>query len=216
MSSTPDSAVSNRKPHISRAHAFFTGVQFGIVLVILKLIHIRNNPQSWMAFRVGLGLGGAALVILPLSLWNSWIASAVGLGMFLVAILLPPAKGDKLPDDMARELGALVIVNGGKFRRGKTFSKPVQLYVGAKHIWVLDARFKSLLAIPTGEITSAEVSQAPAKQTCLLRILWNGGAAEFWYEGIFSEHLAQVAQTTILSVRPAPLPVLPRSRAASA
>lgn len=216
MRPTTASTVSHPTPHISRLRAFFAGSLFSLVLLIPIIIRLRRNPQSWMAFRIGLGLGGAALVILPLSLWNSWIASTVGLGMFLVAILLPPAKGQLLPDDKARELGALVIVSGGKLRQGKSLSKPVQLYVGAECIWVLDARFKSFLVIPTGEITSTEVSQAATKSAWLLRVHWNGRVAEFFYEGIFSDHLAQVAQTTILSVRPTPLHVLPRSRAASA
>jgi len=192
------------------------GAMFAAVHLIPKLLYIRRNAQSWMAFRVFLAFAGAALVVLPLSLWNSWLAAIAGLGMFLAAILLPPAQPHTIPQEQARELGALAIVNGGKYQPGNAAPAPVQLFVGAEHIWALDSHFQPLLVIPTAEIISARAVQAQAKNHWILQVRWSDNAAEFSYQGIFAEHLAHVAQTTLGSVMHSPLPILPKSRAASA
>ena len=214
MSSAPASAVSRNDGTIVRLRGLLIGVLFGFVLLIPRLLRIRRNAQSWMAFRIFLGLAGAALVILPLSLWNSWLAAIVGLAMFLAAILLPPAKLHLLPDEKARELGALIVINGGSFQPSKTVPAPVQLFVGPEQIWVLDSRFHPLLVIPTGQISSAIALQK--KDRWILQVRWPDNSAEFSYQGIFAEHLARVAESTFAGFMHSPLPVLPRSRAASA
>jgi hypothetical protein len=214
MSTAPATAASQVEGTAARLRNLVIGAMFAAVLLIPKILHIRRNAQSWMAFRIFLGFAGAALVILPLSLWNSWLAAIAGLGMFLAAILLPPAKSQHVPDDKARELGALVIVNGGKYQPGNATATPVQLFVGAEQIWALDAHFQPLLVIPAAEITSAIALQK--KDRWILQVRWSDKAAEFSYRGIFAEHLARVAESTLGSVMHTPLPILPRSRAASA
>ena len=214
MSTVPATAASPHEGTSARFRNFLIGALFALVLLIPKLLRIRRNAQSWMAFRVFLGFAGAALVILPLSLWNSWLAAIAGLGMFMAAILLPPAKLHDVSDDKARELGALVIVNGGKYQPGNAAPAPVQLFVGAEHIWALDAHLQPLLVIPAAEITSANAVQY--KDRWILLVRWLDNAAEFSYQGVFAEHLARVAEITIGSVMHSPLPILPRSRAANA
>src|SRR5271169_1571702 len=115
MSTAPATAASSHERTGARLRNLMIGALFAAVLLIPKLLHIRRNAQSWMAFRVFLGFAGAALVILPLSLWNSWLAAIAGLAMFMAATLLPPAKTHPDLEEKARELGALVIVNGGKY-----------------------------------------------------------------------------------------------------
>jgi hypothetical protein len=214
MSTAPATAASPVEEKCARLRNFLIGAIFAVFLLIPKLLHLRRNPQSWMAFRVFLGFAGAALVILPLSLWNSWLAAIAGLGMFLAAILLPPAKSHHVSDDKARELGALVIVNGGKYQPGNAAPAPVQLFVGAEQIWALDSHFEPLVVIPAAEITSANASQK--KDRWVLQVRWSDKAVEFSYQGVFAEHFARVAQSTLGSVMHSPLPILPKSRAASA
>src|SRR5580658_10603936 len=214
MSTAPATAASPYEATAARFRNFLIGALFALVLLFPKLLRIRRNPQSWMAFRVFLGFTGAALVVLPLGLWNSWLAAIAGLGMFMAAILLPPAKPHNVSDDKARELGALVIVNGGKYQPGNAAPAPVQLFVGAEQIWALDAHFEPLLVIPAAEITSANAVQY--KERWILQVRWLDNTAEFSYQGVFAEHLARVAQSTLGSVMHSPLPILPRSRAASA
>ena len=214
MSTAPATAASPVEGTGARLRNLLIGAMFAAVLLIPKLLHLRRNPQSWMAFRVFLGFAGAALVILPLSLWNSWLAAIAGLGMFMAAILLPPAKTLNIPDEKARELGALVIVNGGNYQPGNAAPATVQLFVGAERIWALDSNFQPLLVIPAAEITSANAQQK--KDRWILQVRWSDNVAEFFYQGVFAEHFARVAQSTLGSVMHSPLPILPKSRAASA
>lgn len=214
MSTAPATAASPVEGTGARLRNLLIGAMFAAVLLIPKLLHVRRNAQSWMAFRVILGFAGAALVILPLSLWNSWLAAIAGLGMFMAAILLPPAKTYNIPDEKARELGALVIVNGGKYQPGNAAPAHVQLFVGAERIWALDSNFQPLLVIPAAEITFANALQK--KDRWILQVRWSDNAAEFFYQGVFAEHFARVAQSTLGSVMHSPLPILPKSRAASA
>jgi hypothetical protein len=216
MSTAPATAASEHEGTAARLRNLVIGALFAAVLLVPKLLHIRRNPQSWIALRIFLGFTGAGLVILPLSLWNSWLAAIAGLGMFLAAILLPPARPHTVPDEKARELGALVIVNGGRYQPGNAAPTPVQLFVSAERIWALDSHFQPLLVIPAAEITSADAVQAQSRNHWILQVRWSANAAEFSYQGIFAEHLARVAQSTVGSLMHSPLPILPRSRAASA
>ena len=216
MSMAPATAASQHEGTGARLRNLVIGAMFAAVLLIPKLLRIRRNAQSWMAFRIFLGFAGAALVILPLSLWNSWLAAIAGLAMFLAAILLPPAEPRTIPDEKALELGALVIVNGGKYQPGNAAPAFVQLFVGAERIWALDPQFQPLLVIPAAEILSANVIQAQAKNHWILQVRWSDNAAEFSYQGIFAEHFARVAESSLGGVMHSSLPILPRGRAASA
>jgi hypothetical protein len=214
MSATANPSLSQPERFGKRLRQLAVGTLFALVLLIPKMLHVRRNPRTWMLLRVFLGVAGAALVLLPLGLWTSFVPAIVGLAMFISAILLPPAKPDANADDKAHELGALVVVNGGRFQPGGAPSAAVQLFVGAESIWVLDRSFQPLLEIPVSEITAASAEQS--EESWRLRIAWAGHAAEFSYGGIFAEHLARVAESTIRSVMRPALPVLPQRRAAGA
>ena len=214
MSATANPSLSQPGGLGKRLRQLAVGTLFALVLLIPKMLHVRRNPRSWMVLRIFLGVAGAALVLLPLGLWTSFVPAIVGLAMFISAILLPPAKPDANADDKAHELGALVVVNGGRFQPGGAPSAAVQLFVGAESIWVLDRSFQPLLEIPVSEITAASAEQS--EESWRLRITWASHTAEFSYGGIFAEHLARVAESTIRGVMRPALPVLPQRRAASA
>jgi hypothetical protein len=217
MSATSHPAPSQQESFGKRLRHLFVGVLFALVLLIPKILHARRNPRSWMFFRIFLGAAGTALVILPLGAWTSYAPAIVGLTMFVSAILLPPAKPLTNAGDKARELGALVVVNGGRFELGDSSSFAAQLFVGAEHISVRDSHFQSFLEISVKEITSAQAKESHGRW--FLQINWADETAAFAYDGVFAEHLARVAETTIQSVmRPAlpALPVLPQRRAAGA
>lgn len=214
MSTAPATRAAHHEGTTARLGNVLVGALFALVLLIPKLLRIRRNPESWMAFRVFLGFAGAALVVLPLSLWSSWLAAPAGLLMFLAAILLPPAKPSVLPGEKAHELGALVVVNGGKYLPSHAAPTAVQLFVGPERIHALDSELHPLLVIPAAEITSARALES--KNRWFLEVRWSQNVAAFSYEGIFAEHLAKVAETTLAGVMHSPLPVLPRSRTANA
>jgi hypothetical protein len=214
MSAASNPALFQPDGFGKRLRHLAVGALFALVLLIPKILRVRRNPRSWMLFRIFLGVAGAALVVLPLGLGTSFVPAIVGLAMFISAILLPPAKPDTNADDKARELGALVVVNGGRFQPGSAPSAAVQLFVGAESVWVLDRRFQPLMVIPVSEITAACAEES--EESWRLRMNWASHSAEFSYGGIFAEHLARVAETTIRSVMRPALPVLPQRRAASA
>jgi hypothetical protein len=213
MSTAPVTAAARESTSI-RLRNLLIGASFAVILLIPKLLRIRRNPSSWLAFRVFLGVAGATLVIVPLSLLNSWLTAPAGLAMFLAAILLPPVKAISNVDAKAHELGALVVVNGGAYQHGKATAVPVQLFVGADHICALDSQLYLLLEIPSDQISSATALQNDDRWT--LQIRWPDNTAEFSYDGVFAEHFARVAQSTVESVMRPPLPILSKSRAAGA
>ena len=190
------------------------GMLFRLVLLIPRVLHLRRNARSWRLFCLLLGIAGAALVILPLGLGNNYAYSLIGMALFIGAILLPPAKPVFNADDKARELGALVVINGGQYPSGNSAGSSVQIFVGADSISVLDSCFQPLLAIPVPEITSARAEKSG--DLWLFRVAWTENTAEFSYRGMFAEHLARVAESTVESVMRPSLPVIPQARAASA
>jgi hypothetical protein len=190
------------------------GFLFAVVLLVPKILRIRRDPRSWLAFRVLLGFAGAALVILPLAFWNSWLAAIAGLVMFLAAVLMPPTPPETNVDDKARELGALIIVNGGTYQPASGASSAVQLFVGAENVWALNSQLRPALILPVSQISSVNVQETSGRW--LLRVHCTDRVTTFTYTGIFAEHFARVADSTLRSVMPAPLPVLPLRRAAGA
>ncbi len=214
MSAASNPALAQQESFGKRLRHVAIGVLFALVLLIPKILHARRNAHSWMLFRIFLGVAGAALVILPLGAWSSYAPAIAGLVLFVSAILLPPAKPVTNVDDKARELGALVVVNGGRFKLGDAASFAAQLFVGVDHISVRDSRLQSFLEIPVGEITSAQAKESQGRW--FLRVNWGDKTAAFAYDGVFAEHLARVAETTIQSVMRPALPVLPQRRAAGA
>src|SRR5271154_695467 len=187
---------------------------FAVALLIPKIVHLRRTEGPWFAFRIALAVIGASFVLLPLALWDSYLLSVVGLAMFIAAILLPSARPDTTADEKARELGALVVVNGGEYQPGNAASAAVRLFTGVENIWALDQHFQPLLVIPVRELTVARAELAAG--VWYLRLCWADHAAELSYRGIFAEHLARVAESTVQSVMRPTLPVIPRRRAASA
>lgn len=214
MSTTSSPALPQPESLGKKLRNAAVGILFALVLLIPRVLRLRRNPRSWRLFCILMGIAGAALVILPLGLGNNYAYALVGMVMFISAILLPPAKPIFNVDDKARELRALVVVNGGQYRSANSRASPVQLFVGATSISVLDSRFQPLLMIPVAEITSVSAEASGARW--LVRVAWPDNTAEFSYRGIFAEHLARVAESTVQSVMRPSLPVIPQARAAGA
>ena len=198
----------------TRLRNFAIGSLFAVVLLVPRLLRLRGNKRIWLALRVLLATAGAALVVLPLSFANNLLPGIVGLGMFLAAILLPSAKPGLGLSDKAKELGALIVVNGGEYQAGSLPAAAVRLFVGAENIWVLDAKLQPVLVVPTNQVSS--VNAAETRDQWIVRVRWIDRTADFHYRGIFAEHLARVAESTIRGVMHAALPILPQRRAVGA
>lgn len=213
MSTVPATAAPREVSAFARLRNWVLGASSAVLRLAPKILHIRQNPGSWFAFRTILGTAGVALVLLPLTRASNWIAAPAGLAMFLVSILLGPARRGLDDSAKAHELGALVL-NGGFYRSGKGAAVPVRLVVGAERVGVMDSRRRSLLLIPVDTISS--VRAVPQSGEWALQICFSGELAEFVYQGAFAERFAQVAEQTITKAIPSPSPVPPRSRAAGA
>jgi hypothetical protein len=190
------------------------GAGFAVVLLVPKVLNLRRDERSWVVFRTVLACFGAALVILPIGFFLNYFLAVIGLAIFTVAILMPPPKAVSGIDEKAHELGALVVVNGGLFQSGTSPAVAVQLFVGSDNIWALPASLQPLLVIAVPELISARAEEAHG--AWVLRIRWDDRSAVFAYTGVFAEHLARVAESTVQSVMRPSLPVIPQRRAASA
>jgi hypothetical protein len=189
------------------------GAGFTVVRLVPKVLSLRRDERSWVIFRMMLGVFGAALVVLPIGFFGSYFLAVAGLVAFTVAILLPPPKATSGTDDKARELGALVVVDGGTFQSG-SFAVPVQLFVGSQKLWALEADYHPLVVIPVPELIFAQAEELDGRW--ILRLRWADRSAIFSYSGVFAENLARAAESTVQNVMRPSVPVLPQRRAASA
>jgi hypothetical protein len=158
-----------------------------------KLLTLRSTPRAWTAFRVMLGFAGAALVVLPLSLWNAWAFAPVGLALFLLAVLLPPLKHDRGTAQTIQQLGAYQVMDAGRFVSGTEEASAVQFYLTLTRVWVLNQQLHPLAVIPVNEIDLA--TAYPSGGDWVLRLSWKENSAEFFFAGLFAERRARRAET---------------------
>jgi hypothetical protein len=215
MSTTPTAIASTSHENLfQKAKAFCGAALFLVIHRFPRLLQLHRNERSWTLFRIALACLGAAIVILPLSLWNGWITASFGLLLFVVAILLPPAQLESATDRKAREIGAQTVVSGGEYQSGNTLTVEVRLYISPTLIWVLDAHFEPLLQMPAPDISHLRVEEKG--QRWLLQIRWADQKAEFAFAGFFAERFARLAEESIRAALPQVLPATPRRRAVSA
>ncbi len=195
MSTTPTAIVTGELNSFQRLRNFVGAAAFLLIQHSPKLVQLHRNEKSWVLFRVALGVFGAALVVLPLGLWNGWLTAIFGLLLFVTSILLPPAETESATDLKARELGAQTVVGGGEYQLGNAPPALAQLFLSPEHVWALDKNFNPLLVIPTHAINSVLVE--PSGDNWLLQIRWADHKAEFSYSGFFAERFARLAQDSI-------------------
>jgi len=178
-----------------------------------KLLKLYRNEQSWALFRVAVGGFGAALVILPLSLWHGYYTAVFGLLLFVVSILLPPAELESATDRKARELGAQTVVSGGDYQSGNRTATAVELFISPSQTWAMDKRHEPQVVITTGDIAALDV--LPNENHWLLIVRWGDHKAEFLYKGIFAERFARLAEESLRQASLAAQPPSVKRRAAS-
>jgi hypothetical protein len=175
-----------------------------------KVLTLRSSPSAWTAFRILLGIAGAALVVLPLSLWNAWAFAPVGLVLFLLSVLLPPLRQDLGSAQAIAQLGAYLVLDGGNFSPATASNSAgnfanehlcdpadhescaVNFYLTPTRVWALDSQLRPLAVIPAGEISMA--AAFPSQSDWILRVRWRENSAEFIFDGLFSERRARLAE----------------------
>jgi hypothetical protein len=213
MSSTPNVITAEQENLLQRIKNACGAALFLLIQRSPKFLKLYRNEQSWALFRVALGCFGAALVILPLSLWHGYFTAVFGLLVFVVSILLPPAEIESATDRKARELGAQTVVSGGDYQPGNTTSTPVQLFISPSQTWAMDKRYEPQVVITTGEIATLDV--LPNENHWLLIVRWGDHKAEFLYKGIFAERFARLAEESLRQASIASRPPSVNRRAAS-
>jgi hypothetical protein len=202
MSTTPTAIeTTDEATPLQRLRDFCGSALFIASQRFPRLLQLHRNERSWTLFRVFLGFFGAALVVLPLSLWSGWFTALFGMAFFILSILLPPAAIESATDERARELGARTVVSGGEYQPGNAPAAHVQLFVSPAHVWAIDKHLEPLLVIPAPAISSLRMEFD--EERWLLQIRWDDHKAEFAFDGFFAERLAALAEDSIRAVLPA-------------
>jgi len=214
MSTTPTAIATGDLSSFQRVRNFVGAAAFLFIQRSPKLLQLHRNEKSWTLFRIALGIFGAALVVLPLSLWKGWLTAIFGLLLFVTSILLPPAETESATDLKARELGAQTVVGGGEFQPGNAPPAAARLFLSARNVWALDKNFRALVVIPTRDIKTILVE--PTGDNWRLHIRWGDEQAQFSYSGFFAERFARLAQDSIRSFVVAPASAAAKRRSAGA
>jgi hypothetical protein len=207
-------SVSKSESNIAKLRRAVVWLLFALVLLIPKTLALRRKRHVWMAMRIALAILGAMMVMAPLGRTSSWITGVVGLILFVIAALAGASRADNSVDNRARELGALVTVNGGQYEQAHGRVATVRLFVGAERIWAMDPALHPILVVPVSEIVSVRAAKSLSGWSLWLE--WSGSVAEFTYDGFFAEHLARIAETTIRSVLRPRISVVQQSQSAGA
>ena len=143
---------------------------------------------------------------------------ALGLALLAFSVFVRANPVVKSVDALAHDLSALIVLNGGIFRRSPEFA-PVhqaQIFVHPERIIVLGPRERRLLEIPLAKVRSLVVNPVTngAGQGVgpwEVEIGWVDNApctATFHYDGAFAEHLARVTESTLRGQWKAGLPII--------
>jgi hypothetical protein len=213
MSSTPRAITTEPENALVRVKNAFGAGFFLLARRSPRLLELHRNERAWSLLRFLMGCTGAALVILPLSLWSGYFTALFGLTLFVVSILLPPAELESATDRRAKNLGAQTVVSGGEIDAGNAGPTSVQLFISPAQTWALDKNFDPLVMIGTGDIS--ELTVKPVADHWSLIVRWGEHKAEFVYRGIFAERFARLAEESLRQANLAALPAK-RHRAARA
>ena len=193
---------------------------FSAILMIPKVRRLRRKIWEWSAVRILVVLLGCLLG------WRYRHANGgaadlvVGIALMAFGVLVRAKPEAKSVDAQARERDALVVLNGGAFipAGNERPSSIVRIFVNPDRLFVVDEREHTLEEIPVVRMRelAAHPVLAPDEpeaeaQTWDLEITWESKemrTSRFRYDGVFAEHLARVAETTVRNLLRRELPVL--------
>jgi hypothetical protein len=195
-------------------------VLFTGILIIPKVRALRRKAWEWSAIRILVALLGCLLGWRYKHANGGVVDLVVGVALMAFGLLVRAKPEAKSADAQARELDALVVLNGGAFIPPGN-ERPlalVRIFVNPDRLFVIDEREHTLEEIPLVRVRELAVRPHSAQdepeaetQTWDLNITWESKdmrTAGFRYEGVFAEHLARVAETTVRNLLRRELPVL--------
>jgi len=168
---------------------------FALVLIIPKVNRLRRHRREWNFARIIAMCVGAAMLGLGIGRGQAPTLLVAAAMILLLALLLNPARREFSVDARARELGALIALDGGRYIDAEGSRHRAKLFVGSDRLWALDAALHVLLEVPLQQIRAVLVEQSGAGWS--FRVDSEQTKSEFIYEGCFAEHLARVADATV-------------------
>jgi hypothetical protein len=205
-----------REPARSRARRLAIAILFSAILLIPRLRRLRRRPGPWLVLRTLVAAAGGVLIWRFLRLDGGPRSLVIGAVLVILGVAVRARPEKKTVDDVARELDALVVVNGGDFSGAGNTHRDVNIAVGPERLIVLTRAFEKLAEIPldaTRQISTGPAGANGHRSSAVweLRIDWESEGPEtarFRFQGTFAEHLARVASQTITSVWKKSLPVI--------
>ena len=201
-----DGAISPWRAGATRLRRGVLWLVFGLILLIPKANRLRRRRELWKFVRLFMACAGALIAALGTTQWHSLSLLAAGALMLLFALIAAPERPELSIDARARELGALIVVDGGSYI--DAFGRPhrVKLFLAPDRLLVLNLALQLLLEISLQEIRTLAVEPASAGWTFCVQC--SESTARFVYDGTFGEHLARVAESTVRGQLHRELPVL--------
>jgi hypothetical protein len=175
--------------------------------MIPKVNRLRRRRRAWIFIRILVAIAGTAILVFGLARGHGFALIFVGALMLLFGLLLSTERPEISIDARAKELGALITVDGGRYIDAAGNRHRTKLFVGPDRLWALDSALHVLLEIPLTQVRTLVVE--PSGTNWSFRLDGQLMKAEFIYEGSFAQHLAGVAEATVRSRLNRELQVLP-------
>jgi hypothetical protein len=187
-------------------------VLFAAIMVIPGVRRLRRKVWEWSAVRILVASVGCLLGWRYKHANGGIVDLVVGVALMAFGLLVRAKPEAKSVDAQARELDALVVLNGGAFipAGNEQPSRLVRIFVNPDRLFVVDEHEHALEEIPLVRVRELAARPVPVSddseaeaQTWDLAITWESKemrTARFRYGGFFAEHLARVAETTVRNV----------------
>jgi hypothetical protein len=179
---------------------------FALILLFPKLMALRRRPRAWNILRAILALTGAALIVADLVARAGMATAVAGAVFLLLALAIQPDHSLQSLDERARQLGALVVVNGGIYQTPQATPVKAHLCIGIDQVWILDAALSVKLELPLASLKTIQAQ--PDGESWKLSFLSRDSAINLLYTGPFAEHFARVAESAVRSQLHRELPIL--------
>ena len=191
---------------------------FGTLLFIPRIRRLRRRVWEWSLAR---------LAVAACATWLGWRYKHAGAGpatlvlsllLFAFSLLVRAKPEEKSADDLARELDALIVLNGGVFRLSPDSLPvaPAEIFVRPTSIIVVGPKERRLLEIPFAKVRNLTVhgvnDKAGKTEEWAVEVTWMADrliTTSFEYDGTFAEHLARVTESTLRSQWTKDLPIIP-------
>lgn len=172
-------------------------VIFALVLLIPKLNRLRRRRALWNFLRVVTAAAGLAVLMVDVVHgFHAGPVIAAGIMLLFALLAIPERQGTSI-DARRRELGALVVVDGGLHGDAAGKRKRVKLFVAADRLFVVDSELQVVDELAYEQVRGQSVESSGDGWSFKLEC--EDRKREFVYEDAFAEHFARVAAATVRS-----------------